>query len=153
MKNRTITLDSEIERIIRHCDACNVAMVDAQNQPYVVPMNFGYTSGFIYLHSSQTGKKIAVLRNNNRVCVSFSTDHQLRWQNEGVACSYGMKYRSVLATGYVEFIEDDEEKRKGLDIIMSQYTDRKFKYSPPSIKEVCVFRVVVEKLEGRAYGY
>jgi uncharacterized protein len=153
MKNRTITLDSEIESIIRKCDACNVAMTDTDQKPYVVPMNFGYGDGFIYLHSSQKGRKIDILRQNNLVCVSFSTDHQLRWQNEGVACSYGMKYRSVLAHGHVEFIEDYDEKVKGLNIIMSQYSGREFKYNAPAVNDVCVFRVVVEKLEGRAYGY
>jgi uncharacterized protein len=153
MKSRVITLQQEIEQIIRNCEACYVAMVDADHIPYVVPMNFGYKEGVIYLHSAQTGKKIHILKRNNRVCISFSTDHQLRWQSEGVACSYGMKYRSVLAHGHVEFIEDDDEKVKALDIIMSQYSDRAFKYSAPSIREVCVFRVVVEKMEGRAYGY
>lgn len=153
MKSRVITLQQEIYQIIRKCEACNVAMVDMENRPYLVPMNFGYNEGFIYLHSSQKGKKIEILREHNRVCVSFSTDHELRWQSEGMACSYGMKYRSVLAHGHVEFIEDDEEKVKALDIIMSQYTDRAFKYNPPSLREVCVFRVVVEKLEGKVYGY
>jgi uncharacterized protein len=153
MKSRVITLQQEIEQIIRNCEACNVAMVDIENRPYLVPMNFGYSEGFIYLHSSQKGRKIEILRKNNCVCVSFSTDHQLRWQSEGVACSYGMKYRSVLAHGHVEFIEDSEDKVKALDVIMSQYTDQEFNYGAPSILEVCVFKVVVEKLEGRVYGY
>ena len=110
MKNRVITLQDEKERIISSCDSCNVAMVDESGKPYVIPMNFGYHNHLIYLHSSQRGKKIDILKKNNSVCVSFSTDHLLRWQSEKVACSYSMKYRSVLAFGYVEFIEEMSDR-------------------------------------------
>jgi nitroimidazol reductase NimA-like FMN-containing flavoprotein (pyridoxamine 5'-phosphate oxidase superfamily) len=153
MKNRRITLKEEIERIINKCEVCNVAMIDTDGKPYVIPMNFGYADDCIYLHSSQQGKKIDSLKVNNNVCVSFSTDHQLRWQSENVACSYSMKYRSVLACGNVEFVNDPDEKVKALNVIMKQYTDKQFKYSDPSIREVMVFKVNVEKFDGRAYGY
>ena len=153
MKNRMIGLKEEIERIIGKCEVCYVAMVDEENKPYVIPMNFGYKDDCIYLHSSQTGKKIDILKKNSNVCVSFSTDHLLRWQSENVACSYSMKYRSVLAYGKVEFVEDSNQKIEALNIIMSQYTKKEFSYSEPAVKDVKVFKVVVEKLEGRAYGY
>lgn len=153
MKNRIITLKEELERIIGKCDICNVAMVDEEGKPYVIPMNFGYNNNCIYLHSSQVGRKIEILKNNNSVCVSFSTDHLLRWQSKKVACSYSMKYRSVLAFGKVEFVYEPEKKIEALNEIMKQYTDKEYSYSDPSIKEVMVFKVNIEKLEGRAYGY
>ncbi len=153
MKNRKITLKEEIERIIRKCEFCNVAMVDLDGSPYVIPMNFGYNNDCIYLHSSQKGKKVDILKKNNTVCVSFSTDHLLRWQSEKVACSYSMKYRSVIAVGKVEFVNEPEEKIIALNEIMKQYTDKEYEYSDPSVKEVLVFKVNIEKMEGRAYGY
>lgn len=153
MKNRPILLKEEIERIISKCEVCNLAMVDPENKPYVIPMNFGYKDNCIYLHSSQTGKKIDILENNSNVCVAFSTDHVLRWQSENMACSYSMKYRSVLAYGKVIFVEDVNQKIEALNIFMAQYTNREFTYSEPAVKDVKVFKVIVEKLEGRAYGY
>ena len=153
MKNRKIILKEEIERIIKNCEFCNVAMVDLEGKPYVIPMNFGYSNNYIYLHSSPNGKKIDCLRNNNSVCVSFSTDHLLRWQSEKVACSYSMKYRSVLAYGKVEFEIAKEEKIEALNQIMKQYTDKEYTYSDPAVKDVMVFKVNIGKLEGRAYGY
>jgi len=153
MKNRVIGLKEEVERIISKCDVCYIAMVDSENIPYVIPMNFGYKDDCIYLHSSQTGKKIDILEKNNNVCVTFSTDHLLRWQSENVACSYSMKYRSALAFGKVEFIEDFDQKIDALNVIMKQYTQKEFSYSDPAVKDVKVFKVVVERLEGRAYGY
>ncbi len=153
MKNRVIQLKEEIERIILACDVCNLAMVDSDNKPYVIPMNFGYEQDVVYLHSAQTGKKMDILAKNRQVSLSFSTDHELRWQSEKVACSYSMKYRSVLASGRVEFIEDLDEKVTALNIIMKNYTKKEFTYNDPALRDVAVFRVVLETLEGRAYGY
>lgn len=153
MKNRTNLSAKEIEDIILKCDVCNIAMVDSSNMPYVVPMNFGYSDGIIYFHGSPKGKKIDILSNNKAVCIAFSTDHELRWQNDNVACSYSMKYRSVIAYGKAEFITDADEKVKALNVVMKNYTDRSFKYNDPAVRDVNVFKVIVEKLEGRIYGY
>jgi nitroimidazol reductase NimA-like FMN-containing flavoprotein (pyridoxamine 5'-phosphate oxidase superfamily) len=83
----------------------------------------------------------------------FSTDHQLRYVNEEVACSWSMRYRSVIAYGKAEFVEDMKEKVDCLNIIMSNYTDRSFEYNDPAVREVMVFKVQAEKMEGRTYGY
>ncbi|NCC74527.1 MAG: pyridoxamine 5'-phosphate oxidase family protein [Sphingobacteriia bacterium] len=153
MKSREVThLPALIETALKS-DACYIAMVDDDQMPYVVPMNFGISNESIYLHSARTGKKITILRKRPQVCVCFSTDHQLRWQSEKVACSYSMKYRSVLAHGRVEFIEDHDEKMKALNTIMQHYTGRDFSYNLPAINEVMVYRVVVRKWEGRSYRY
>jgi nitroimidazol reductase NimA-like FMN-containing flavoprotein (pyridoxamine 5'-phosphate oxidase superfamily) len=153
MKKRALSNPSEINDIIRKCQVCHIAMVDQKGLPYVLPFNFGYEDSVIYLHSSKHGKKIDILKNNNNVCIAFNTDHLLRYQSEDVACSYTMKYRSVLATGKAEFIEDPDQKMIALNFIMKQYTPKEFQYNPPSVKEVCCWKVVIDKIEGRVYGY
>lgn len=153
MKSKVLLNTEDVKDVIRKCDCCNVAMVDNTNSPYVIPMNFGFDNDCIYLHSSASGKKIEILDNNNKVCLSFSTDHQLRWQSEKVACSYSMKYRSVLIFGHVEYIEKPEDKIVALNHIMKQYTDNDFKYSDPAVRDVKVFKVIIDEMEGREYGY
>jgi nitroimidazol reductase NimA-like FMN-containing flavoprotein (pyridoxamine 5'-phosphate oxidase superfamily) len=153
MKSKIITSKEEIERVIKKCQFCNLAMVDENNLPYVIPMNFGYVDGNVFLHSSKTGKKMDILKIKRNVCLSFSTDHELRWQSEKMACSYSMKYRSVLAFGKVEFIENTEKKIEALNCIMRHYTSREFSYNEPAVKEVAVYKVNIERLEGRVYGY
>jgi len=128
-------------------------MVDPEGKPYLIPMNFGFKEEVIYLHSAQKGKKIDILKYHPEVCINFTTDHVLRYQNEQTACSWGMKYRSVLCFGKVEFISEEIEKSLALDVLMSQYTDREFTYNPPSIREVNCWKVKVEKFEARIYGY
>jgi len=153
MKSRTLTFLPEIERIIAKCSYCSLAMVDAANKPYVINMNFGYRDKTVYFHCAPTGKKIDILKNNPHVSVGFSCDHELRFQNSDVACSYSMKYRSVLGSGEVEFVTDTREKVDALDCIMRQYTESDYRYSDPAIENVCVFKVKLDTIEGRAYGY
>ena len=128
-------------------------MVDQEGKPYIVPMNFGFNEGVIYLHSARIGKKIGILKDNPVVCIEFSTDYLLRYQNEEVACSWSMKYRSVLAYGKVTFVEDEKQKSDNIAMIMKNYTAKEFKYNLPSIREVCCWKVHVERFEGRTYGY
>jgi len=142
-----------MEAVIRKCQSCNIAMVDPEGKPYVIPMNFGYDGDYVYFHGSAAGRKVDILRNKTDVCIAFSTDHELRYVNEEVACSWSMRYRSVLVHGQAEFVEEYEEKVDCLNIIMAHYAERKFEYNEPSIREVMVFKVKADKMEGRVYGY
>ncbi len=153
MKNKPIVDKKDILDIIKRSQWCHIAMIDIHGNPYVIPLNFGFKDDVIYMHGASHGKKIDALKKNPGVCINFSLDHALRYQNEYVACSWGMKYRSVLCYGNAEFVVDTEEKVKALHIIMAQYSGNTFTFKPPSIREVNVWRVKVEKFEGRIYGY
>ena len=153
MRYRLLTDRSEMEEIIRKCQVCQIAMVDPDGMPYILPFNFGYEVGILYFHSARTGKKIEILTHNPHVCVEFSTDYLLRFQSEKVGCSYTMKYRSVLAYGKVEFIEDPEQKTRLKNIVMRNYVSGEFTYNQPSMNEVCCWIVRVDKLEGKINGY
>jgi nitroimidazol reductase NimA-like FMN-containing flavoprotein (pyridoxamine 5'-phosphate oxidase superfamily) len=153
MKKKIITEVSEIESIIDKCEVCNVAMVDENNMPYVLPFNFGYHDNCIYFHGTPTGKKIDTLKQNGNVCISFSTDHLLTFQSESVACSFTMKFRSVIAYGKAVFIEDYDEKVAALDLIMLKYTNKKYSFAVPAVKNINIFKVKVDSWLGRESGY
>jgi uncharacterized protein len=153
MRARVITDKKELAEIIRRCKFCHVSMVDADGKPYVIPMNFGFRDEVIYLHGAKKGKKTEILKKNPEVCINFTTDPALRYQDERVACSWSMRYRSVLCYGKAEFIDDPEEKTRSLHIVMAQYTAGEFRFNPPSLREVCVIKVPVSRFEGRVYGY
>lgn len=154
MQAKTNLNQKDIEDILGMCDACYLGMVEDGGIPYVLPFNFGYRNGYLYLHAGPGGKKFEVLKNNNRACAAFSTGHELRGRHEHVACSYFMKYRSVLLHGYIEMIEEYDEKVRALNIIMEKYTGKAdFKYNAPAVNNVRTFRLVVEKAEGRSFGH
>lgn len=153
MKTITITERQTMEEILNKCDICFVGITDLHGNPYVIPMNFGYENGIIYLHSGPTGSSIDMLKHNSRVCIAFSTDHELVHQHPKVACSYRMKAKSVVCKGTVQFIEDMEEKRKALDIIMKHYvSERTFTYSDPAVKNVKIWVIPVEEMTAKEYA-
>jgi uncharacterized protein len=153
MRAKQLSLQRDIDEIIGKCNVCYIGMVDMEFHPYVVPFNFGYKDGIIYLHSSNHGLKLDILHQHPLVCVVFSADHLLKAQSEQVACSYSMHYRSVQAFGEVEFVEDREQKIEILNMIMANYTDREFSYNEPSLREVCTFKVKVNRFSGKVFGY
>jgi len=151
MRPKILTKHSELEEIIVKSNYCSLAMVDG-DKPYVLPFNFGFDNEMIYLHSDPKGKKIDILEKNPNVCLNFTTDTELFFRDEHVACSYGMKYKSVVVYGEVEFIEDYDEKVKAMNVIMKQYTKKEFSYNAPAIRNVKVFKVIIKEMTGKAYG-
>lgn len=146
MKTIAITELTEIEAIIRKCPYCTVGITDLEGNPYVVPMNFAYRDGIIYLHSGPEGSKVTMAEKHPHVCITFCEGHELVYMHRQVACSYSMKSRSVICHGNVRFIEDMDEKRETLDIIMQQYTSDEFKYSEPAVRNVKVWEVKIDKM-------
>ncbi len=153
MASRMLKDPERIHQIINKCEVCYLGMVDEQGAPYVLPFNFGYEQGIIYLHSAGTGRKIEILKQNPQVCVSFSTDHEPFHRHEPVACSYGMRYRSALAFGKVVFIEDYQEKERILNVFMRKYAGREFSFNAPAVNNVAIYKVEIARLEGKESGY
>ncbi len=142
----------ELEAIIKRCDTCHVGMVDG-DEPYVLAFNFGYEDQTLWLHCAKEGKKLEILKRNNNVCVQFDTDHKLFARHEQVACSWRMAYRSVLIHGQAILVEDEEEKMKGLNIMMKNYSDKEFKYSKPAVDNIMIIKIPVAAISGRQFEY
>ena len=145
-KEREIPDKSEIESIIRKCLVCRLGMID-EGLPYIVPLCFGYHKGALFFHSAKKGRKIEILKQNNRVCFEFDINPELKAGK--TACGWGMKYSSVIGYGMASFFEDSQEKRKALDIIMRQYGDGDFGYSDKAFGEVLVIKIEIETMTGK----
>ncbi len=152
MRTSIITDKTEMKAIINQCDICFVGIIEVDGTPYVIPMNFGYSEGDIILHSGPEGKHLRLLKQNNRVCVTFCTDTKLVYQHPDVACSYSMLSKSVVCKGSVSFIEDLDEKVKTLNSMMKKFSTRTFKYSTPALANVKVWRVTIDEMTAKAFG-
>jgi uncharacterized protein len=142
----------EIEKIILACRTCFLGLSDSENQPYVIPMNFGYKNNTIFLHSGKSGRKWEIMHLNRKACVTFCLGDELAYQDEQVACSWRMKSSSVIAEGCIEFIEDLNEKTEAMKVMMSHYSDLEFQFNEPAIKNVGVYKMKIEKLQAKRFG-
>jgi len=120
-KDREVSNKAELEAIVRQADACRIAFF-TEKAPYIVPLNFGYEwNGTLkfYFHCAQAGRKLELLKGNNAVGFEIDISHEL--VTGGVACDWGMKYRSVIGNGTIREITDGKDKARGLDLIMKHY--------------------------------
>ena len=97
-KDREITDIETIRSILDKAKVLHLAMIDG-DRPYVVPLHYGYTLQegrlTLYLHSAKEGRKLDVLRKNDRVAFVLETDVSLISGGE-LACKYGSAYASVM---------------------------------------------------------
>lgn len=152
MKTISITDPAQIKKIIDKCPYCMVGLTDCEGNPYVVPMNFAYDNGVIYLHSGPEGSKVKMVTRHPQVCITFCEGHELVYMHKQVVCSYSMKSRSVICRGKVRFIEDREEKRRILDLLMKQYTENECNYAEPAIRNVKLWEVKIDNMTCRSFG-
>jgi len=136
----------EIEDIIRRAEICRLAL-SVSDQPYIVPVNFGYKDNCLYIHSAIAGQKIEMLKRNNRV--SFEMEIGAEVILEETACDCRARYKSVIGTGRAYLVDDPEGKRKGLDILMAHYSERLFTFADNKIAGMLIIRIEIDSLTGK----
>jgi len=148
--DREVRDNSDIESIISRSDVCRIAFAD-NNIPYIVTLNFGYIGGenpCLFFHCAPEGRKIELIGKNNYVCFGMDTDHLLFKGDKG--CDWGMKYSSVVGYGKISIVLSNDEKKRGLDSIMSHYSDRsEFTYDEKVFEHTAVLRLDIEEISAK----
>ena len=149
-KDKEIQARDEIVEIIEKATVCRLGLC-CDNIPYVVPLNYGYRDGCLYLHCAKEGRKMDMIRANPRVCFEIDTDLEVIRAEQ--PCDWGMKFASVIGFGTASVLEDPKEKRGGLDAIMEHCSSKPQQPYPEShLKHTAVIRVEVEEMTGKRSG-
>jgi nitroimidazol reductase NimA-like FMN-containing flavoprotein (pyridoxamine 5'-phosphate oxidase superfamily) len=113
-KDKEIVDIEDIIKIIKKCDVCRLGIFDDE-YPYIIPLNFGYNyeNGelSLYFHSAVEGKKLDLIKKNNKV--AFEMDCSTELISSEVPCGYTMTYESICGNGVIEIL-NDYEKIQGL---------------------------------------
>lgn len=145
-REREITDIEDIRRILDNAKITHVGLVD-DGEPYVVPMNYGYTLEdgqlTVYLHGALRGRKLDVIAKEPRVFLTMETD--LMPFDGDVACRYGLAYSSIMAKGVAEIVEDTEEKKHGLSVLMKTQTGKDFTFDDRMVSVVSVIKITVSQ--------
>ena len=135
------------------------------NMPYVVPMNYGYCYEgeklVLYLHSAVRGKKLDMIQANPNVFFEMDCD-RVPFAGE-MPCQYGLAYSSIMGRGVATIVEDVEEKKRAMTILMKTQTQKDFEFQDRLVSIVAVIRIDVseytakkrpipEKIEVKMYG-
>ena len=150
-REREVTDPAQILDVLNRAKIVHIGMVDG-DEPYVVPMNYGFTMEdgklTIYLHGALKGRKLDVIRVNPKVFFSLECDVQAF---EGdIACRYGIAYASVMGSGTAVIVEDVEEKKKGLSLLMKAQTGKDFTFDDKMTTIVSVIRIDVAEYTAKS---
>lgn len=144
-REREITDPVEIQSILDACKILHLGLSD-EEQPYVVPLNYGYIleNGKLtfYLHGANEGYKYDVIRKNPRISFAMECD-AIPFEGK-VACQYGMSYRSLMGMGQAEIVTDTEEKEYALSVLMKCQTGKDFEFNEKLVSIVNVIKITVE---------
>ena len=147
-KDREITDPEKIDTILADCTCCRLAFCD-RGRPYIVPLSFGTAEEngrrVFYFHSAREGRKIDLIRAGGAVGFELDTHYKLNEAEE--ACGYSARFRSVIGTGTVSFVEGPAEKKAALERIMAHLTGKTgWDFPDEAVESTCIFRLEAEEL-------
>ncbi len=147
-----VTDTAQLGKILSAARVLFLCLKDAQ-APYVVPVCFGWEKETLYVHSALTGTKIDLIRADP--AVGFSACAEMTVTPGATPCSFSVQAQSIAGTGRARILSDSTERRRGLDLIMRQYSEgieRVHSYDAGSLSRTCVIAIVIETLHGRQIG-
>lgn len=130
------------------------------NIPYSVPINFCTLDGQIYFHGAKKGKKVSLIEENSNASFSVVENYSLIQSyfstKDNLACPATQFFKSIIAQGKIEFVEEYEEKANALEALM-QKLQPEGKYIPlndksvyeKKINSVLVYKLVIDNIEGK----
>lgn len=146
-KDREIKDREAIDLIIKESQVCRLGLCK-NNQPYVVPVSFGYDGTFIYFHSAHEGMKIDYILANNKAC--FELEHDVKiLRDENNACEWAQSFYSVIGFGTVQEILDPQRKVYALNQIMKHYSGKEWEFDEMTLKRTRLWCITIENITGK----
>ena len=147
-KDRELGLEETIE-ILNKSEYGVLSTVDENNVPYGVPINFAYTDGVVYFHCAKdVGHKLNNIKQTSNVCFTVVNDVCL------LPSAFSTKYSSAILFGTISAVENNEEKRKGLEALIKKlapdYMESGLKYIANSMDDTTVLKMEVKQITGKA---
>lgn len=148
--DREIKDAAAIRAILEEALVCRIGLSD-NGMPYVVPLNYGLGTNCLYLHCAAEGRKLDILRRNDRVCFEMDLLREIKPGAE--PCGWGSCYESVIGFGRAVIVADPAEKRAALDRIMEHYgATPPFSYPDETLARTVVIRIEIESITGKRRG-
>ena len=143
-REKLITDIDTVIDILEKSKVAHLGLVDG-DEPYVVPMNYGYTMDgeklTLWFHGGTEGRKYDIIRKNPKVFFEMECD-LIPFEGD-VACRYGISYSSLMGKGTAVIIEDSAEKQDALKFLMKTQTGLDFEFNEKLASVVGIIRVDV----------
>ena len=147
-RKRQLLSEEASDRILFGQTSGVLAVEGDGGYPYAVPLSYVYDGKALYFHCAKAGHKLDAIRRNPKASFCVIA------QDEIVPEEYTTYFRSVIAFGTVREIEDEEEKRKAIELLAEKYAP---KDTPEGRKAaidrdwapLCMLKMTVEHMTGK----
>ena len=124
-----------------------LSLASEDKKPYAIPMSYAFKDNTIYLHCAIEGKKLGIIEKNGSVVFLVVGKTEL------LPSKFSTKYESVVAFGKASIVDDLEEKKKGLVLLIEKYSpeymNEGLKCIDAAIDRTKVIKIVVENFTGK----
>ncbi|MGI0003714.1 MAG: pyridoxamine 5'-phosphate oxidase family protein [Candidatus Nitrosotenuis sp.] len=133
-----------------------ICSVDSEGFPQVIPMNFVFLDGVIYMHSHTRGEKLDNIKNNDKV--GFEVDRELEFlpsyfTHPTDASQADTLYISVVIKGIGIIVNDRQEKTLALNGLMEKYQPEgryeRLTQDMAVVDEVAIIKVIPKTMRGK----
>jgi hypothetical protein len=150
-KEREIKDKEELIEILKQGKHAVISMC-RNNEPYLVTLSYGYDidKNSLYFHTAAKGLKIDFMNQNPSVCATVIDD------NGYVMNECDHKFSSVVFWGEMCVVQDMEEKKHGMKILLNHLEDdpkelkEKFLKDDETLKNVTFLRLDIKELTGKS---
>lgn len=145
-----ITDRNALAEILRQGKYVTIAMC-RQDEPYIVTLSYGYDEnrGALYFHCALKGLKLDFINHNPNVCATVIEDKGYKMGE----CDQA--YHSVVFWGKMNIVEDLQEKRYAVDVLLNHLEDDPARVRERSLKsdkvytEVGILRLDILEMTGK----
>ena len=133
--------------VLQKATSGTLALLGDNDYPYAVPISYVYDNGKLYFHSAMAGHKVDAIRRCNKA--SFCVIEQDNVRPE----KYTTYFRSVIAFGRIEIVEDEAEKRTIMHLMGNRFNpnhdDALQKELESGLAHMLAIRMDIEHLTGK----
>ncbi|MBP3228780.1 MAG: pyridoxamine 5'-phosphate oxidase family protein [Bacteroidaceae bacterium] len=134
--------------LLREAEYGVLSMVDADGQPYGIPVNFVWDGAdSLYVHCAPEGRKLRAIRHCAEVsfCV-VGRVHLLPSQ-------FTTEYESVVLRATATVCQSDEERRKALRLLLQKLSpndmEKGLRYTEHSLPRTAIIRLHILEMSGK----
>jgi len=145
-KDRLLPADKTME-ILQNCPWGVLSTVDAEGQPYGVPVNYVVIDGAIYIHCAKVGHKLDNIRANSRVsfCAVSKADT--------LSAEFSTDFASAIIFGTACEVDGDEKVRALMGFIEKfspEHMEAGAAYVHRAADAANMIRINVDHITGKA---
>lgn len=154
-KDREVTDLGKIKAIFASITAGHLAMND-HGVPYGVTLNFGFTEEdgvfILYFHSAIQGRKAEIMRDHPEVYFFAETQGRyLEYLNSSGFTQMTTIYDSIAGTGVIHRVEDFEEKKYALAILIRRFSETGIEtVSNALLQNTAVWKLILQKVTAKS---